>query len=91
MRQLPARRPKNTPKPQLNATTEAATAAIIRRKLGNIAPRNEGPRATRKKHASQRARDHREGEGFSVDDSPLDRRSAEGRPVPVRRIRQARH
>jgi hypothetical protein len=61
----------NTPKPQLNATTEAATAAIIRRKLGNIAPRNEGPARDSQKHESQRARDHREGEGFSVDDSPL--------------------
>jgi hypothetical protein len=52
------RKAANMAKPQLNATTEATTAAINRRTLGNIRPRITAARSSAK-HASLRCRSPR--------------------------------
>src|ERR1700680_3322563 len=71
------RKAANMAKPQHNARTEAATAAIMRRTLGNIRPRCTAARS-RAKHASQSDADHREGRWRRIGIGP----QADAPPVP---------
>ena len=78
-----------TPNPPLKATTEVRTAAIIRRKSGNIAPRKSRARARPVEARVTTAREHREGKKRLSADQPLGRCIAGRRPNPNRRIERA--